>query len=141
MVGVGQKYRDTKMPGSDDLLEFYIEIVDVYRDGFRELASIVEKHSLVGFGCYFGKDRSGIASYLLGKKYGLPFNIILEDYGKSEAALLENIDCLSAHWEKRNISRQAYATRLRCRNQTILALDKYVTGKYGSVEAYLQERI
>lgn len=139
MVGVGQKYRNTKMPNHNDLLEFYIEIVDTYRDGFKQLAGIVEAGSLVGFGCYFGKDRSGIASYLLGKRFGLPFNKILEDYSKSEAALLENIDYLSSHWIKKNVSKQVYATRLKCRNQTILSLDDYINDKYVSVKKYLQE--
>ncbi|WP_165602909.1 tyrosine-protein phosphatase [Photorhabdus australis] len=139
MTDVGSKYRNIRIPCINDLLEFYIEIVERYQPEFRQLNTIVRNNKLVGFGCYFGKDRTGIASYLLSKMYGLPWERIIYDYEQSGIELIKNIDYLSSHWKKRNITKQDYMNRLKTDGKAILQLDDYIIKKYGSVANYLTQ--
>ncbi|WP_434526989.1 tyrosine-protein phosphatase [Photorhabdus asymbiotica] len=137
MTDAGSKYRNIRIPCINDLLEFYIEIVERYQPEFRQLNTIVSSNKLVGFGCYFGKDRTGIASYFLSKMYGLPWEGIIYDYEQSGIELIKNIDYFSSHWEKRNITKQDYMNRLKTDGKAILQLDDYIIKKYGSVANYL----
>ncbi|MHB9806391.1 tyrosine-protein phosphatase [Pantoea ananatis] len=137
MDNVGQCYRRSFNPTVNELIDFYIEIVDEYRLEFSQLLKIVSSSPLVGFGCYFGKDRTGIASYLIGKKFNANINEIILDYTQSEFSLRENLDLFSAHWLKRNISKENYVKRLACPAQAIRTLDYYLIQRYGSINNYL----
>lgn len=138
MTGVGETYRNTKMPTAEDLLAFYRELVDAYRDGYAELARIASTGALIGYGCYFGKDRTGIASYLLGRLFGTPLGSIVEDYCLSGIELRRNIASLPDHWTKRGLTREQYLDRLDCRPETIHGLHRYIHASYGSVRDYLR---
>lgn len=137
MTGVGEHYRNTRLPTDEDLLGFYRELVDTYRDGFAEVARLVETRGVIGFGCYFGKDRTGIASFLLSLRYGLPIERAVDDYCESGTQLRRHIDGVPDHWTKRGLTREQYADRLQCRPETILGLHDHVRSRYGSVQDYL----
>lgn len=137
MDGVGATYRNSPNPAVDELIDFYIEIVDKYRLDFSKLLRIISSSPIVGFGCYFGKDRTGIASYLLGKKFNASIDEIILDYTQSEYELRKSIDLFSAHWLKRNISKEDYIQRLACPSQVIKNLDHYLVQRYGSINCYL----
>lgn len=137
MTDVGERYRNTRLPTTEDLLGFYRELVDAYRDGFAQVARLAASQALIGFGCYFGKDRTGIASFLLGLRFGLPIERVVSDYCESGVQLRSNIDAMPDHWTKRGLSREQYADRLECRPETILGLHDYLRSRYGSVRDYL----
>lgn len=139
MDNVGEAYRRSLIPTVDELIDFYIEIVDKHRNEFSQLLRIVYSSPMVGFGCYFGKDRTGIASYLLGKKFNATLDDIILDYTQSEYELIKNVDLFSAHWLKRNMSKESYIKRLACPTQAIKTLDHYLIQRYGSVDYYLDK--
>lgn len=137
MTGVGERYRNTRLPTAEDLLGFYRELLDTYRDGFAQVARLAAAEELIGFGCYFGKDRTGIAAFLLGLRFGLPIDRVVEDYCESGVQLRRSIDAMPDHWTKRGLTREAYADRLQCRPEIILGLHDYLRSRYGSVRDYL----
>jgi len=137
MTGVGGRYRNTKLPTRADLLAFYIELVDAYRTGYAQLAQTVFSGALVAFGCYFGKDRTGIASYLLGACGGVPLEQIINDYCRSGPELERNIDAFPDHWSGKGLTKEEYVRRLSCSRETIPELHRYIVSSYGSVRDYL----
>lgn len=137
MTDVGEHYRNTRLPTAEHLLGFYRELVDKHRDGFAQVARLAASGELIGFGCYFGKDRTGIASCLLGLRYGLPIERVVEDYCESGVQLRRNISSMPDHWTKRGLTREEYANRLGCRPEIILGLHEYVRSRYESVRDYL----
>jgi hypothetical protein len=137
MIGVGEKYRKTKIPSEGDLLDFYVEIVEIHRKGFQQLKDIIITHPKVGFGCYFGKDRSGIAAYLISVLFGKKWEKIIKDYELSTQELTRNIELFEAHWCRKGVSKEDYLKRLHCTGDTLLKLDQYIKRKFGSVEGYL----
>ncbi|CAI0941841.1 tyrosine-protein phosphatase [Serratia quinivorans] len=141
MDTVGESYRRSLNPTIGELVEFYIEIVDKHRVEFSKLFGIVASTPVVGFGCYFGKDRTGIASYLLARKFNATIDNIILDYTRSEYELRKNIDLFSAHWLKRNISKENYMRRLICPTQAIQSLDHYLAQRYGGIDYYLDKQL
>ncbi|MDE9541071.1 tyrosine-protein phosphatase [Xenorhabdus bovienii] len=137
MSDVGIKYRNDILADTNDLLYFYIEIVDTYRAAFKALIDLVNNNTSIGIGCYFGKDRTGIATYLIGRKYGVPWPLIESDYEESESEIMNNIDSLSYHWKKKGLSKDSYEKRMRCPGHVLVALETYICRIYGSVENYL----
>lgn len=141
MNTVGEAYRSSLNPTIDTLTDFYIEIVDNHRFEFIQLLKLISSSSSIGFGCYFGKDRTGVASYLISKKFNVTTENIILDYTRSEYELKKNIDLFSAHWLKRNISKKDYMKRLVCPAQVIYKLDHYLVQRYGGVHRYLDEQL
>ncbi|MEJ5064582.1 tyrosine-protein phosphatase [Erwinia sp. MYb375] len=138
MTTVGELYRRATDPAVSDLVEFYIEIIDAHRGDFSQLLQIVTSSPSVGFGCFFGKDRTGMASFLLCKKFNVSLDDIILDYRRSEYELKKSVDLFSAHWLKRGSSREHYLQRLCCPAAAIEQVDHYLTQQYGGIDHYLE---
>lgn len=137
MQNAGDLYRKIKYPKESDLLNFYYELISNHRKEYSLFVNIALCSQKLLYGCYFGKDRTGIASYLLMRYLSIENKITKIDYNASQQWLSTNIDVFEQNWIKKGVSKNAYIDRLRCNPVNIDAIEMYINNKYGSIDKYL----
>ena len=107
-------FKNIMFPNHYDYARYYLKILEKGEKSFYDFfyfLSFQENFPLV-FGCYSGKDRTGIASVLLLNLLGFNFKDILRDYMDSSVYLIRKIDYFEHNWTKRNISKDQYIERI-----------------------------
>lgn len=135
-------FRKKLYPTPEDYACYYMIILLNDRQRIRELLNFIATtpncYSFV-IGCSAGKDRTGLIIYLLLKIGGISIDTIALDYELSNNYLLKDIEFLSLHRKKRNITEEDYIKRITAKKETIYILDSLFQEKYGNIWDYLQD--
>ena len=118
--------------------ESYIRLLVLNRRRLSNLVHFIKEcPTPVGIGCFAGKDRTGVAAYVLARFFGTDLSAIALDYAASESRLKSNVDYFENNWLKKGITREQYRDRIHCPVSVIYALDAWVTSSYGGIHEYL----
>lgn len=131
-------YRALETTSYQDLFGFYKDLLLNNKHEYRYITNTVLKGMPIAYGCYAGKDRTGLLSYLVMSLLEIPFEVILKDYAQSEKHIRNEIDVFETNWLKRNISREEYKNRIISPPETLIALDKWIQAEFGNVKGYLR---
>jgi hypothetical protein len=127
-------------PGEADYCRYYLDILDEAGEAIncalRLIAEVLPAG--VAFGCYAGKDRTGIVAALMLELAGNPAEAIARDYSASEGHLLAAIGHFAPKWRKRGITSAEYAGRLRTPAKTFDLL--YVALEGGTLLSHMRRR-
>lgn len=122
--------------------ESYTGITDNYIDKFKEMFNIlaVEDNYPVLLTESLGKDRVGIATFLILYAVGVPESSIIDDYMISEKNIdftnvVENAQLLSESMQ------EAVTAMLKVDRAYINFLIEHIKTKYGSVDNYLEKQL
>jgi protein-tyrosine phosphatase len=91
----------------------------------------------IAFGCYAGKDRTGVIAAVLLMMLEVPNEYICHNYALSARYLRPHIARFSFHWQKKKISSYDYARRLETIPETMRKFIDWVCNEYGSIENLL----
>ncbi len=89
------------------------------------------------FGCFAGKDRTGLLAILLTMLLKFSSEDIIHDYTSSAKPLLENINYFENNWKKKGWTKQDYLQRLTPSPKTASLVIEYIQTTFGSIEGYL----
>lgn len=84
--------------------------------------------------CSLGKDRTGMVTSILLSCLGVPRQIIIDDYSKSEGNLTAHLDHIRRYFTRVGLSKDEF---IRSHKQTMEGLLNWVDETYGSVSNYL----
>eukprot|EP01132_Coremiostelium_polycephalum_P000956 gene956-1216_t len=85
--------------------------------------------------CSLGKDRTGMVTALLLSCLGVPRDIVIEDYAKSEANIMPFMDQIKRYFTRVGLSKDEF---VRSHRETMVGLLSWVDDTYGSVPDYLE---
>lgn len=133
--------RTIKFPTGTDYYSYYVHLLEVNKSILREIFVFINNqfHERCIFGCYAGKDRTGIIAFLLLKLFDFHEDDILNDYLASRISLVDNIDYFRKTWEKKGLTKEQYIARITPTKEPILLLCEYLSHKYGSIEGYFND--
>ena len=138
-------FMDEGITGSGHLLKTYAELVDTeegqeaYRNLFKVL--MLDDKRVVYFHCSQGKDRVGVAAYLIESALGVPLDIIKEDYLLSNIAMDKRKDHLVESVKNKPFYNDKYhkdllevfSAKLEYLDEAISIIDN----KYGGIISFL----
>jgi len=135
--------KNLKNPGIEDYVEYYLRIMSAGTDAFRAFFDFIGQSDDKGilFGCYAGKDRTGLASMLILSLLGVDKEIIHQDFIATNDQLKLNVSAFEQNWMKRNISKEEYLQRILLKKELFDRLHKAIEVHYGSVEMYITEEL
>lgn len=140
MQDEGHYLRKTKFPDGKDYFNYYAHLLENNKVSIKEFLIYVNEISSFAFmyGCYAGKDRTGVISILLMYLTGL-FNDsdIVEDYILSGVMLRKDIGYFQSTWEKKQLSKDQYIERLTPHSETANLIINHLNEQYGGVNGYL----
>lgn len=120
----------------------YAGIVDNYKKEFKEMFSVlaVESNYPVLLTESLGKDRVGVATYLILCAIGIPESVIIDDYMFSEknidvTKVVDNAQLLSESMQ------EAVTAMLKVDRAYINFLVEHIKTTYGSVDNYLEKEL
>lgn len=142
---LNEMMEDKKLTQSDAIRKVqdsYIGIIENNKPEFEELFKIIsnaENFPLLISGS-LGKDRVGIASFLILSAMGIPQNIILNDYMLSQNSI--NVSLFVDDVQSKPEYFQEAVTALLTVKQSYLnyTID-YINQKYGSVDNYIEKEL
>lgn len=139
--GFGRTVRENLEPDSRDYALFYLEILEEGAGRIKELFNFILEEDCFPFiyGCFAGKDRTGVISYLILHIIGASREEIFQDYQASTQHLMKKIDFFQSKWKKKGITKEKYQKRLQAEQETVILLEEMVQEKYGSIFNYLKE--
>ncbi len=124
----------TLQPSPVDYARYYQSMLE--RAGHaivRALDRIAAARGPLAFGCYAGKDRTGIVAAALLELAGRSRDDIRADYAQSTEYMRKSAHFFQANWQKRDLSREAYLDRVRAHPETIDILYCYIDKQGGSL--------
>ena len=138
-------FMDEGSTGYQHLVRTYKELVDTEegQEAYRNLFKIImKKGSVTYFHCSQGKDRVGVAAYLIESALGVSIEQIKEDYLLSNVAMDKRIDILVNGVKNKPFYNsdyhqsllQVFSAKLEYLQEAIDIIDK----KYGGVISYLK---
>ncbi|KAN0041711.1 hypothetical protein ACTFIV_004257 [Dictyostelium citrinum] len=84
--------------------------------------------------CSLGKDRTGMVSALLLSALGVPRQVVVDDYSKSEANISQFIDQIKRYFTRVGLAKDEF---VRSHRWTMEGLLTWIDKMYGSVPGYL----
>lgn len=139
MVDDDHYLRKKRFPNAIDYFHYSIHLLENNKEAIRELLKYMNGmgDSKLMFGCYAGKDRTGIVSILLLYLNNFQVNDITLDYTLSGKYLKENIDYFKHVWERKQLTREQYIKRLTPHPDTAGLILKHMDNVYGGKSGYL----
>lgn len=129
-------------PGAEAYATLYVALLcEASADIVRALETLATSPACaIVFGCYAGKDRTGVLSALLLRILDWPDADIIADYAASGGLLMQQLAHFAPKWQKRGISPQEYAVRLRCPRGAMRLFLRHMDGEHGGPLAFLRRR-
>ncbi len=131
------KFREQNFYSVEDLINSNKEILKTYQKNFSEIIKLICGIDHTCFGCFAGKDRTGLLSILILLQYDVDIEVIIDDYKKTLAEFHKNIDNFKNNWEKRSISKDEYKSRFICSPEIPLEIIDYINVSCGGIAKYL----
>lgn len=120
----------------------YIRILDEYKRSLSEMFAVLsdEKNYPVVIASNLGKDRVGLASYLILYALGIPDYVIEDDYMMSNAYLDPHkyVDFTQLMTES---TQEAITAMLSANRAYLRFATDYIKKKYGSIDNYLEKEL
>lgn len=121
--------------------ESYVEIVEKYKSQFKEMFNTltIEGNYPVLLSGSLGKDRVGIAAYLILYALGVPENVIMDDY-----LIFKNIDFDNMVKNAQSLPepmQEAVTAMLNVDRAYLNFLIEYIKKTYGSMDNYLEKEL
>lgn len=131
---------DKKYPTAEDYYEYSLDLLERNQSVFYSIFQYFIKfdNKPIMFGCYAGKDRTGLLAILILLFYGVPRDIIVSDYLETGNGLLRNIDYFENNWIKRKLTKEEYTIRIQPKKETAIMLLDYVEFFYNGIDNYLK---
>lgn len=128
-------------PGASEYSRYYLEILYTGSKTIVNFLNFVASNECSNFifGCYAGKDRTGVMAVILLEILGYSINEIAYDYALSVRYLLRQVDFFSEKWKKKNITKEEYLIRLKTQEETIYLLYEYLNEYYGGFVNFLKK--
>lgn len=126
------------IPSPQAYAHYYYDILQCCSDQISKALEQIAKYAnepLV-FGCYAGKDRTGLIAICLMEIGGAGIDRIRIDYAESTAELYKNERHFQGKWLKRNIDSKTYMQRITAHPETVDYLYELLKGK--SVVSHLK---
>lgn len=130
--------RKISAPNGEDYFNYYAHLLENNKVTIRELILYISNILSMPFmyGCYAGKDRTGIISILLLLLLEFDLEDIVHDYTLSGDYLKMNIDYFQSKWEKKGLTREQYANRMTPFAGTVILLIDHIKRQFGNILGY-----
>lgn len=127
-------------PGPEAYCRYYLTMLDEAASAINKTLSVIAAllPTPLLFGCYAGKDRTGLVSALLLELAGAGHDEIIADYALSESYLLDVLGHFEQKRRAKNLSVTDYKHHLRTPGRTIELLYEFLDG--GSLVNHLRRR-
>lgn len=134
----GDYFRTKQYPDAVDYFDYSVALLESNKAEFAAIFKIITEHknNAIMFGCYAGKDRTGLLAVLILLHYNVPRRIIIEDYLASGPCLSNNLDYFEQNWLKKGLTKAAYNERMQPKEQTVVMLMDYIEHHYGGIAGY-----
>lgn len=142
---LNEMMEDKKLTQSDavrKIQDSYIGIIENSKEKFEELFLVLSdfnNYPILISGS-LGKDRVGLATYLILSAMGIPQNVILNDYMLSQNAInvLQIVDDVHS---KPEYFQEAVTALLTVKPSYLNYTIDYINQKYGSVDSYIEKEL
>lgn len=132
--------REYELKSADSLfLELYEEFPRRYRATYQKLFQQLAKGGRIAFHCSAGKDRTGMASYLLLSALGVHYDDIVANYLESNLYVDQLVELFAPEIERSGISRERYREMQLVKPEYLEASRKAIIASYGSMEHFLTD--
>jgi len=121
-LGIIEMYKLTLMYTQEEILT----IMRIFKNK--------ENYPIMYF-CSLGKDRTGMTTAILLSCLGVPRDIIIEDYAKSEINIAPFIENIRRYFTRVGLSKEEF---VRSHRETMAGLLNWIDEAYGSMEHYLE---
>ena len=127
------------IPTCADYVDYYINMVESCRSGFCQAIECIDKSAGVSraYFCHAGKDRTGVVSAVLLSRWRFDDREIARDYALSGEYLARHLDWFRRNWERRGISRDAYAARLGSKAEIMTSFLERIRDRYGELSDFI----
>jgi protein-tyrosine phosphatase len=126
-------------PGPSEYARYYLEMLETRVGCFIEAIELIARRAALplAFGCFAGKDRTGVLAMLLLALLDFEPEELAKDYARSAALLLARAEWFEAKWVKKRISRAQYLVRMETREETCLLFLEELRRRHGGVHEFL----
>lgn len=139
LISDADYFRKLRYPSAKDYAQYGISLLEQNTGVFYSIFQLLlSQNNPIIFGCYAGKDRTGLVAALILLAHQVPEQIIIDDYLQTGEELRKNIDYFKENWVKKNLTRKEYIGRMQTREETMTILLNYITNKYNSIFGYLK---
>ena len=141
MEGYDETFSKILHPTPDDYVQVYMQMLKISGDVIAEFFQSIAQndHFPLAFGCFAGKDRTGVLTALILDSIGIPWNAIARDYALSSKYLMENSEHFSEKWKSLGITKEEYAPRLSPKKETMMAFLHRYRSQFGGSRSYLKK--
>jgi len=139
--GYEGELKELKYPSSSDYSLYYLRILQHGIESFAKFLKIlsISKEKSVVICCHMGKDRTGLAVYLLMSLLNYSESEIQREFLLSNVHLEKDICCFRGSWEKRNMNEKSYLKRILVQPNTLNLLSEKIEIEFGGVRKYISE--
>ena len=131
-------FKQVDFPTSDDYYHYYRQMIESNSATIASVMKYIAYANCEAFilSCHLGKDRTGVITLLILGIIGVDKTLIMNDYQISEFELLDRLDSLKSHWEKRGFTKDQYKQRFLMGTPALQKLYDYIEKKYGSFREF-----
>jgi hypothetical protein len=134
-------FKQKLFPAEIDYVTYYWVLIDQIATALKRLIELVNNFQYpLMFGCYAGKDRTGLLAALILKILNYDNTFIATEYSRSYYSLLKKIDIFREHWEKRGITKDEYSFRLSSNKNIMYHFLVEFDAKYDDILTFLKEK-
>lgn len=136
--GYEGEFKQLLSPTIYDYTTYYLRIMMTGVESFRAFLNyLLQNDGGVLFGCYAGKDRTGIAAFLLHHLLGSTDEIISSDFLETNPQIMLYGHLFEQNWLKRGITQEEYFDRIKLDDSFYYFLNTAVVERFGSFKHYI----
>lgn len=139
--GYEGEFKHLLSPSVHDYITYYLRIMVAGAESFGKFLNYLLQNdgSGVVFGCYAGKDRTGIAALLLHHLLGSTDEVIRTDFLETNSQIILYGHLFEQNWMKRGITREEYLDRITLDGLFYQFLNTAITERFGSFKQYITD--
>lgn len=126
-------------PSPQDYAHYYLDILTTCYGAFIKALEFIQKklpNPLV-FGCFAGKDRTGLLAALILDCLSVSRKAIIDDFNRSAPELLACSQRFRNKWVKKKESQEDYLVRLNASPETMQFLFQELDASYGGLRNFM----
>lgn len=139
--GYEGEFKHLLSPSIHDYIAYYLRIMITGVESFGAFLNYLLQNDGNGvlFGCYAGKDRTGIAALLLHHLLGSTEEVIRTDFLETNPQIMLYGHLFEQNWMKRGITREEYLDRITLDGSFYQFLNTAVVERFGSFKQYITD--
>lgn len=126
-------------PSAQDYTHYYLDILTTCSDAFIKALEFIQEHlpNPLVFGCFAGKDRTGLLAALILDCLSVSRKAIIDDFTRSAPELFTCSERFRDKWVKKKESQEDYLVRLNTSSKTMQLLFQELDLSYGGLRNFL----